>query len=80
MHPVVIHRRAIALVRHYRNRDMRAVATLLAELTGPEDSGAALCSLVQLCSRVLDERPTNPDTWLQDALLHLAQAESGDVA
>lgn len=75
MHPTVIHRRAIALIAHYRARDFEAVSTLLDELTGPEDAGRVISSLVQVVNRVLDERPTDPDTWLQDALLHLAQAE-----
>lgn len=80
-HPARVHGRAIALVTHYRAGDMQAVATLLDELHdgGVEITGATLASLTQLCSRVLDERPTDPDAWLQAALLHLAAAE-GDVA
>lgn len=74
-HPAATHRRAIALVAHYRAGDMAAAATLLGELAGPGAAGAAIASLVQVCCRLLDERPADPDAWLADALLHLAQQE-----
>ncbi|MGH4012201.1 MAG: hypothetical protein ACRDTH_29250 [Pseudonocardiaceae bacterium] len=74
-HPARVHGRAIALVTHYRNGDPEALAALLDELSGPESAGATICSLVQWCCRLLDERPENPDQWLQAAALHLAQQE-----
>lgn len=73
MPPAAVHGHAIALVRHYRAGDMRTVGALLGDLAEPEDSGAAIASLVQLVSRVLDDRPADAEAWLEYARLTLAQ-------
>jgi hypothetical protein len=73
--PTAVHRRSVALVSHYRTGDLRAFAVLLDEIgNDPELTGAAIVSLVQLTSRVLDEQPEDPDAWLQASLVTLSQA------
>lgn len=67
MRPATVHGHTIAMVRHYRAGDMRTVRSLLGDLAEAEDSGAAIASLVQLVSRVLDDRPVDPDAWLDNA-------------
>lgn len=76
MRPATVHGHTIDLVRHYRAGDMRTVHSLLGDLAEPEDSGAAIASLVQLVSRVLDDRPADPDAWL-DATRRVLAAENG---
>jgi hypothetical protein len=74
-HPAAVHHRSVTLVSHYRTGDMRALAVLLDEIgDDPELTGAAIVSLVQLASRVLDERPEDPDAWLRASLVTLSQA------
>lgn len=71
MRPAAVRGHTIAMVRHYRAGEMRAVGSLLGDLAEPQDAGAAIASLVQLVSRVLDDRPDDADAWLQDALRSL---------
>lgn len=72
--PATVHGHTIAMVCHYRAGNMRTVGSLLGELAGPEDSGAAIASLVQLVSQVLDDRPADPEAWLDNARRTLAGA------
>ncbi|MGH4026316.1 MAG: hypothetical protein ACRDRV_17215 [Pseudonocardiaceae bacterium] len=72
MRPAAVRGHTIAMVRHYRAGEMHAVGSLLGDLAEPQDAGAAIASLVQLVSRVLDDRPDDAEAWLQDALRSLA--------
>lgn len=78
-----IQRRTLALLFHYRAKDDAAVSAILTELSGPEESGAALASLLELVEEFLTGcDPADVDTWLRTRMLALAAAEghdSGDV-
>ena len=69
MRPAAVRGHTIAMVRHYRAGEMHAVGSLLGDLTEPQDAGAAIASLVQLVSRVLDDRPDDAEAWLQGTQL-----------
>lgn len=79
-HPASTHGRSLALLHHLRVGDLPAVDVLLRELDGPEAAAAQIVSLLQLCCRIIDERPEDGHAWLQAAMLRLAKAEGGDVA
>lgn len=75
-----VHAHSLALLHHLRVGDLPAVDVLLRELDSPEAAAAQIVSLLQLCCRLLDEKPLDGHQWLQDAMLHLARAETGDMA
>lgn len=76
MNRPAIRRRTLALLFHYRAKDDDAVSTILRELSGPEESGAALAALVELvCEFLADCDPAHVETWLRTRMLALAAAE-----
>lgn len=76
LEPAAMHRRTLALVRHYRNTDMAALGALISELTKLDDAGAAIASLVQLVSWALDDHPLDADDWLDSVAQSLSRTDS----
>jgi hypothetical protein len=74
--PAAMHRRTLALVRHYRNADIPALGALISELTEPDDAGAAIASLVQLVSWALDDHPLDADEWLDSVAQSLPRTDT----
>ena len=78
MNRPAIQRRTLALLYHFRAGDRDAVSSILAELSSPEESGAALASLLELVDEFLGLcDPADVETWLRGRMLELAAAEGG---
>ncbi|MGH3936445.1 MAG: hypothetical protein ACRDS1_15950 [Pseudonocardiaceae bacterium] len=81
-HPATVHLRSVALVQHALRGDHEAAAMLLGDITaGPEAAAAQIVSLTGLCRLLLSAIPAElREQLLNEAALHLAQAEDGPVA
>lgn len=80
-HPAAVHLRSVALVQHALRGDHEAAAVLLSDITGPEHAAAQITSLIALCRLLLSTVPAElREQLLNEAALHLACAETGDVA
>lgn len=71
-----MHNRTLALVRHYRNSDKTALGALISELAESDDAGAAIASLVELLSWVLDDHPLDADDWLDSVAQSLPKTDT----
>lgn len=77
-HPVVMPRRALALVAAYRSGNRESYATILDEVNGPDRAAELILCLVKWVDRALRDPTDDPEEWISTALRDLSMVEGDE--